>query len=304
MSINLRTVDLNLLVIFEALYATGNTSRAAERLGMSQPAVSNALSRLRDLIGDPLFVRQARGLKPTVKSQEIIRPVREALAVIGQQFVHSDEIDLATYQRLFRIIIVDPLEPIMMPPVVQTIAAQAPGIEIECVQAAPKFADAIREGTIDLACMSYPIDTTDLVVKTICPIDAVIISRRDHPGIKKPLDAETFLRLGQVGLGRELRGLTTVEKTLVAQNIAKRRMPYMAAKIWSIPAMVQQTDLISFMPRRFAEKVAPQFDLDIHEPPITVPEQHMYMTWHVNSEHDPGHKWLREAMLQAMQTNR
>ncbi|MGA7971166.1 MAG: LysR family transcriptional regulator, partial [Pseudolabrys sp.] len=100
----------------------------------------------------------------------------------------------------------------------------------------------------------------------------------------------------------ELRGMTTADKTMVARRI-ERRTPYMAAKIWSIPSMVQNSDLVSFMPRRFAELIAPNFDLDIHESPIEVPEEHIYMTWHVNSEHDPGHRWLREAMLQAMQTN-
>jgi len=299
MSINLRTIDLNLLVIFEALFATRNTSRAAERLGMSQPAVSNALSRLRDLIGDPLFVRHARGLKPTLKAQEIVGPVREALSVIGRQFATSDSIDLATYRRVFRIIIVDPLEPIMMPPVVQTIAAQAPGIEIECVQANASFADAIRAGEIDLACMVFPVDTTDLVIKPLGPTDLVIISRRDHPGIKKPLDAQTMLALPQIVVGRELRGLTGIEKNLVAQNM-KRRTPYAAAKIWSVPAMVQQTDLIAFLPRRFAERVATAFNLDIHETPVAMTDQQGYIMWHVNSEHDPGHRWLRESMLAAL----
>lgn len=301
MSINLRTVDLNLLVIFEALYATRNTSRAAERLGMSQPAVSNALSRLRDLIGDPLFARHARGLKPTLKAQEIIGPVREALSVIGRQFATGDSVDLSTYQRVFRIIIVDPLEPIMMPPVVRTIVAQAPGIEIECIQATANFAEAIRTGEVDLACMSFPVDTTDLVIKAIGPADMVIISRRNHPGIRKPLDTKALLGLPQVVVGRELRGLTGIEKNLVAQNI-KRRTPYAAAKLWSIPPMVQQTDLIAFMPRRFAEFVAPAFDLDIHELPIAMAEQHAYMMWHVNSELDPGHRWLRETMLKAYET--
>src|SRR5271154_6187339 len=101
MSVNLRKIDLNLLVIFEALYSTGSTSRAAERLGMSQPAVSDALARLRDLIGDPLCARQARALRPAGKSHEITQPVPHALAVIGRQFVAADTIDLATYNRLF-----------------------------------------------------------------------------------------------------------------------------------------------------------------------------------------------------------
>lgn len=302
MSINLRTIDLNLLVIFEALYATRNTSRAAERLGMSQPAVSNALSRLRDLIGDPLFVRQARGLKPTLKAQEIVGPVRDALSVIGRQFASAETIDLASYKRLFRIIIIDVLEPIMMPSIVRTITSQAPGITIECVQGTARFAEDIKEGVIDLACFSFPVDTTDIVVKAVLPIDLVVVSRRDHPAIKKPLDMETFGRLPQIAAGRELRGLTGVDKAMVAKGLA-RHTPYMVAKIWSMPPMIERTDLIGMLPRRFAEEVAENFDLDIHELPIEMPEQHIYMLWHVNSEHDPGHKWLRETMLQAAQTN-
>lgn len=302
MTINLRKIDLNLLVIFEALYATGNTSRAAERLGMSQPAVSNALNRLRDLIGDPLFTRTPRGIKPTSKARELIQPVRESLGVISRQLTSNDTIDLSTYKRLFRIIIIDVLEPIIMPSIVRTITTQAPGIAIECVQGTARFAEDIKEGVIDLACFAFPVDTTDIVVKAILPIDLVVVSRRDHPAIKKPLDMETFGRLPQIAAGRELRGLTGVDKATVAKGIT-RHTPYMVAKIWSMPPMIERTDLIGMLPRRFAEEIAGNFDLDIHELPVEMPDQHIYMLWHVNSEHDPGHKWLREAMLQAAHTN-
>lgn len=302
MSINLRKIDLNLLVIFEAIYATGSSSRAAERLSMSQPAVSNALGRLRDLIGDPLFVREPRGLKPTNKSHEIIRPVREALSVIDRQLASGDTIDLATYKRLFRIVIADPLEPIMMPSIVRTITSHAPGVEIECIQATARFAEDVRDGSIDLACFAFPVDTSDIVVKSLGPIDLVVVSRRDHPEIVKPLDVETFHRLPQVALGRELRGLTGVDKNLVAKGTA-RRTPYMAAKIWSMPPMIQRTDLIGLLPRRFAQEVADNFKLEIHEVPIELPEQYVYMIWHVNSEQDPGHKWLRDSMMQSFQPN-
>jgi DNA-binding transcriptional LysR family regulator len=299
MSINLRKIDLNLLVIFEALYSTGSTSRAAERLGMSQPAVSNALARLRDLIGDPLFVREARGLKPTGKSHEIIGPVRDALTVIGRQFVAADTIDLATYKRLFRIIMADPYEPILMPSIIRTIAAHAPGIEIECVPATAQYVDDIRDGSIDLACFAFPTDTSDIVAKALCPVDFVVISRRDHPEIRKPLDVETLRRLPQISVSRELRGLTGIDKNLIASG-THRRVPYMAAKIWSIPPMVQRTDLIGFLPRLFVNEIADNFELDVHEVPFAMPEQHAFLLWHVNSESDPGHKWLREQMLQAL----
>lgn len=302
MAINLRKIDLNLLVIFEALYATSNTSRAAERLGMSQPAVSSALGRLREIVGDPLFVRSPRGVSPTTKAREIIQPVRDALSVIGRQLGSGETIDLGTYRRLFRIIIADPIEPIVMPSIVRTILHEAPGVEIECIQATGRYAEDIRDGSIDLACFAFPVDTSDIVVKALFPFDLVVVSRRDHPAIHKPLDAKTFRELPQIAVGRELRGLTGVDKNLVAAG-AHRRTPYMAAKIWAMPPMIQRTDLIGLLPRRFAREVAANFDLDIHEVPIPLPEQHTYMLWHVNSELDPGHRWLRDSIVQALQAN-
>jgi DNA-binding transcriptional LysR family regulator len=82
-----------------------------------------------------------------------------------------------------------------------------------------------------------------------------------------------------------------------------RQVGYMAAKIWSMPAMIERTDLVGILPRRFVQEIAGNFALDIHEMPTEMPEQHMYMMWHANSEHDPGHIWLRESMMRAAQSN-
>jgi DNA-binding transcriptional LysR family regulator len=302
MSKSLKNVDLNLLVIFEAIYATSNISRAADRLGMSQPAVSNALARLRELIDDALFVRAPGGVEPTNRARDMIRPVREALGVIGQQLDGGAAIDLANYKRVFRVILVDTLEPIIMPPVVRTLMSEAPNVRIECIQGDAKFYEGIAAGTIDLACFAFPVDTTDMVVKPICPVDLVVVSRRDHPVITKPLDLETFQGLTQIALGRDLRGLTNIDKGLMARGLP-RRVGYMAAKIWSIPPMVERTDLVGILPRRFVEAIAGNFALDIHEMPTEMPEQFFYMMWHANSDLDLGHKWLRESMMQAAQSN-
>jgi DNA-binding transcriptional LysR family regulator len=302
MAVNLKNVDLNLLVIFEAVYSTGNISRAADRLSMSQPAVSNALARLRELMDDPLFVRAPRGVEPTSKTREMINPVREALGLIGRHLDNGRDIDLSTYKRIFRVIIVDALEPIIMPPLVRTMLAEAPGIDIECVQGDARFAEAIRAGTIDLACFGFPVDITGFVVQPISPMDLVMVSRRDHPGIDKPLDLETFARLPQIALGRDLRGLTGIDKNLIARG-TPRRVCYMASKIWSMPPMVERTDLVAILPRRFVDEVARNFELDVHELPVEIPRQFTYMTWHANSELDPGHRWLRESMMRAAQTN-
>jgi DNA-binding transcriptional LysR family regulator len=302
MNKNLKNVDLNLLVIFEAIYATSNISRAAERLGMSQPAVSNALARLRELIDDALFVRAPGGVEPTIRARDMIRPVREALGVIGQQLGDNGAIDLPNYKRIFRVILVDALEPIIMPPVVRTLMSEAPNVHIECIQGDAKFYEGIAAGTIDLACFAFPVDTTDMIVKPICPVDLVVVSRRDHPAITRPLDRETLQGLTQIALGRELRGLTSVDKGLMARGMP-RRVGYMASNIWSMPPMIERTDLVGILPRRFVEEIAGNFALDIHEMPIEMPEQFVYMMWHANSELDPGHKWLRESMMQAAQSN-
>ena len=303
MTKNLKNVDLNLLVIFEAIYATSNISRAADRLGMSQPAVSNALARLRELIDDALFVRAARGVEPTIRAREMIQPVRDALGVIGQQLGGGSSIDLATYKRIFRVIMVDTLEPIIMPPVVRALMAQAPHVQIECIQGDDRFYDGVISGTIDLACFAYPVDTTDITVKPICPVDLVVLSRRDHPAIRKPLDLETFRQLTQIAVSRELRGLTNIDRNLVA-NEMQRRIGYMAAKAWSIPPMVERTDLVGILPRRFVQEIAGNFAVDIHEMPVKLPEQYLYMMWHTNSELDPAHKWLRDLMMQAVKSHR
>lgn len=302
MSTSLKNADLNLLVIFEAVYSTGNISRAAERLAMSQPAVSNALARLRDLVDDPLFLRAARGVEPTAKAREMIGPVRDALGLIGRQLGDTSAIDLATYKRNFRIIMVDFFEAIMMPSVVSTIISQAPGISIECVQGRPNSFEEIRSGKIDLACFPFPYDSTEMVVKPIAPADVVVITRRDHPEIRGTLDLETFNRLPHVALNHELRALGGIDKELIALGVT-RRIVYMTAKVWSIAPMVERTDLVGMLPRRYAVEMSRNFDIAMHEMPAGIPEQHTYMMWHTNSDHDPGHRWLRESMMQALRTN-
>src|ERR1700743_477692 len=120
-----------------------------------QPAVSNALTRLRKLMDDPLFARTRYGVQPTTKAHGLIGPVREALSLIQGQLEVRRQIDLASYKRLFRVLVFDPLESIVLPPVLRQIADAAPGIAIECVRGTPDFAAALRGGAIDLACFAH-----------------------------------------------------------------------------------------------------------------------------------------------------
>jgi DNA-binding transcriptional LysR family regulator len=293
--VNLKDVDLKLLVVFEAIYSAGNISRAAEKLAMSQPAVSNLLARLRELIGDPLFARGRRGVEPTVRAQSMIGPVREALGLIGRQFGRTEAIDLATYRRTFHITILDPLEPLLLPPLINLVAARAPSISIECLAPRREFAQDILNGTVDLACFAYPLTSPEISIVPICPVELVLVARRGHPSIGKTLDREALEALPFVALSNELRSLTQVDRELLVHGI-KRRVVVGVARMWSMPALVAQTDLVAMMPRAFAQHIAPSFDLMLHDLPVAISEQHMYMMWHVKMDEDPGHKWLRETL--------
>lgn len=296
---NLKNVDLNLLVVFEAIYSAGNISHAASRLASSQPAVSNALARLRELVGDPLFVRGKRGVDPTVKAKQMIGPVREALGLIGRQLSVRPELDLSNYERLFRVLMVDIIEPIIFPPVLAKIAQNAPGISIECVPPSPAFADELRGGTIDLACFTYPMNPTEITAVPIGEAAVTVVARRNHPGIRGKLTAETFMALDHIALTRDLRGMGNVEKDLVAHGLT-RKIVYMVNRVWSIAPMVERSDLIAILPGSFAREVSRNFDIELYPVPFKPSEQHYYLMWHSRHEHDAGHKWLRDAMLAAV----
>jgi DNA-binding transcriptional LysR family regulator len=297
--INFKNLDLNLLIVFEAIYSAGNISHAANHLAMSQPAVSNALARLRDLIGDPLFVRANRGVEPTSKARQMIGPVRDALALIKRQFDGGDQIDLATFNRRFRVLMIDTLEPLLVPPILKLIIEKAPGISIESVSGyRVDFVNEILMGTLDLAFYVFPVNAPDIVTVPICPVDVVIIARRGHPRIGKTLDLETLKSLKQVTLIPEMRALTHVDKDMVAHQVP-RNVVYMVNRLWSMPPIVERSDLIGILPRRFVEEVSGNFDIVSYEAPVKLSEQYLYMLWHAKNEHDPGHKWLREQMLQA-----
>jgi DNA-binding transcriptional LysR family regulator len=295
--VNLKNVDLNLLVVFEAIYSTGNISTAATQLAMSQPAVSNALARLRDLIGDPLFVRGRRGVESTSKAHEMIGPVREALALIRRQLDGGGSVDPATLRRRFRILMIDTLEPLLSPPLIKSIVEKAPGVSIETISGyRVDFVNEILTGTLDLAFYIFPVDAADIVTVPICAVDAVFIARRNHPGIGKRLDVDTFSSLRHIALVPELRVQTHIDKDLAAHQVP-RNIVYMVNRLWSFPPLIERTDLIGAVPRRFAEEVSRNFDIVIHEPPIEMSEQYLYMIWHAKNENEPGHRWLREQML-------
>jgi len=298
---NLRNFDLNLLVVFDAVYSAGNISHAAKQLSLTQPAVSNALARLRERFDDPLFVREGRNMKPTLRSRQMIGAVRDALKLVRRQLGEDADIDLSSYKRLFRIVITDALEPFLMPPLVNEIDALAPGITIDSrPSGSTHVINELIGGTLDLALYTYQASAPGVVMVPVCPVEAVVVARRDHPRISGTLDIETFMACGHVTFINELKALSNIERD-IAHGAGMRRVPYMANTLWSIAAIAAKTDLLGLLPRRLAEELAAGFGLAIHRPPMKIAEQHLYMMWHERNEDDIGHRWLRQHMTAAAQ---
>ncbi len=297
MTTELSKIDLNLLVLFEVVCSTGAIGAAAERLHMTQPAMSMGLKRLRELVDDPLFVRAGRGVEPTVKASQLIGPVREALGIINRQLAGGEAFDLAGLKRHFRIVVADSMEPVVMPPILRRIAVEAPEITIESVAGTREFGAELKSGQLDMACFGYLIDGADIKSVAVDLYDLVAIVRRDHPRARRGLDIEGYRKLRHVVLNRELQIVANVVKDMVAADVT-RRVPYVVGKLWSVPAIVEATDMAAMLPRRFATYAAARFDIEIHEAPMPLPRQHVYLMWHERHEDDPGHRWLREAIVE------
>lgn len=298
---NLRNFDLNLLVVFDAVYSAGNISYAAKQLALTQPAVSNALARLRERFEDPLFVRDGRNMKPTLRSQQMIGAVRDALRLVRRQLGEDSEIDLASYKRMFRIVATDALEPFLLPPLLNEIDAHAPGITIDSRPAGSTHViNELIGGTLDLALYTYQASAPGVIMIPVCPVEAVVVARRDHPRIRGTLDAATFMTCGHVTFINELKALSNIERD-IAHGAGARRVPYMANSLWSIASIAGKTDLLGILPRRLAEEIADGFNLAIHTPPAKIAEQHLYMMWHERNQDDIGHRWLRQRLSAATQ---
>ena len=241
-------------------------------------------------------MRAKRGVEPTTKAQSMIGPVREALGLIGTQFGSMKDTDLSSYQRTFRICAMDVLEPLLIPALLNMLAERAPGISIEGVMARPEIVQDVLAGTVDLACFTYPVTSPEISIVPMGPVDLVAIARRNHPLIGKKLEAAAMNDVSHIALSVDLRGFTQVDRELLVHGI-RRRIVMSVARLWSMPSIVAQTDLLGIIPRAFAHHVAKHFDIEVHDLPVQISDQHLYMMWNTKLDADPAHKWLRELLL-------
>ncbi len=291
---NLSKVDLNLFVVFDAIYTEANLTRAGEIIGITQPAVSNSLSRLRTLFNDPLFVRTSKGMSPTPVARAIIGPVRQALTLIRGSVQNSEDFDPATSDKLYRMSMSDLAEMLLLPNLFKLLRLQAPRVDVESFLV--KRRDIARElasGDLDLA-IDAPLIMDPHVKSTSLVVDQqVCLFRADHSRIGDKLTLDTYLSLNHLHVSSRRKGLGQVDLELGKLG-AKRRVALRTRHFLMTPSILERTDLVLTIQRRFADYATTRYPLRCLDLPFRVPPHEVHLFWHESTDQDPANKWMRD----------
>ncbi len=296
---HLNRIDLNLFVVFEAIYTEGGITRASRTLNLTQPAISHALGRLRDMFGDPLFEREGRMMVPTPLARSLIEPVRRSLRGLEITLNEVSRFDPATTVRSFTLSVRDVLESTLLPTLMQRVSAQAPQIDIAAVRGDRKQLESeLAMGTIDAAIDVF-LPVSPAIHRTRVALDPmVVVARKDHPALRRgnKLDLKTYLRLGHILVSsrRSGPGLEDVELSRLG---LQRRVRLRCQHYFSACRVVSQTDLMLTMPQGYAQVTNRQFGNVILPFPLELPTLDAYLYWHANVESEPANCWLREQLM-------
>ncbi|MEJ2415983.1 MAG: LysR family transcriptional regulator [Exilibacterium sp.] len=282
-------VDLNLFVVFDAIYTERNLTRAADVLCITQPAVSNALNRLRKTFNDQLFVRTPRGMMPTPVAENIVGRVREALQLLTTSVHEGDRFDPQSANKEFRFSMNDLAEALMLPPLLEYLQKHAPGITVSSYQVPrDQVAKELAAGTTDFAIDVPLAHSPDLHSVALSKDEYVCLVRCDHPLVGEALTLDDYLSLGHIHVSSRRRGLGHVDLALsklgVQRDIRLRVQHYMIA-----PGIVRRTNLAWTAPRALGLSL----DLKAVELPFVLDLMNWNLSWHKSADGDQANAWMR-----------
>jgi DNA-binding transcriptional LysR family regulator len=300
---NVTGVDLNLLVAFDALMEHRNVTRAARAIGLSQPAMSNALARLRDLFADQLLVRAGAGMSPTPRALEAHGAVREALAAIDGVLGKVERFDAARDARRFRVAFAEDAAFYLLPTLGARIAA-TPGIDLDVLSTAhfsgvELVLDGAAEASIGLVPKAPP---KELRFQKLFQERLVAVARDGHPAFKRKkghlatVSLTDFLAYPHLSLRPSAAMQSRVDLGL-AKIGKRRRVALVAPHFMVAPYLIPGTDMIACIAERLAHRLAPAIGLAIAEPPIPMPAHDACLAWHRRFDQDRGHMWLRDMIV-------
>ena len=290
----IKDTDLNLFIAFDVIYTEKNLTKSGQVLGITQPAVSNALARLRDLFNDELFIRTSRGMIPTPVANQLIGDIRNALSLIQNTISVSEKFDPSTAEMTFKISIGDTSEYRLLPLLIKELAEIAPKLKVETYLTARK--DAPRElasGAIDFS-IDPPLQSDQhLKHEKIYQEDYVMIVREDHPILKKQkITIEDYLELSHIHISNRKTGMGHVDMTLYKLGLT--RDIYLRAQHFLVaPYIVEQSDMAITTTKGFAV----DRNLAWKELPFDIDPLVLHLYWHENNDNESSSKWMRDLML-------
>jgi DNA-binding transcriptional LysR family regulator len=293
--VNIPAFDLNLLRVFDAVLRSRSVTQAAGHLELTQPAVSNALARLRQAFGDALFVRSSLGMEPTPFARELAEPVRQALALLESALAHGAGFDPATSGRAFRFYMSDLGQTEFLPPLVERLRRSAPQVRLEAVALELEgIADALAAGSLDVAVGFLPGLGPPLLRKALFRDPYVCLLRTDHP--IRTLTRKKFAEASHA-LVTYRGGHHVVEEALERAGLVRRvllRVPHFTV----MPMVLERSDLILTLPARVARVFERGGRFRSLPSPLPIPPADVALYWHERFDADQGNRWLREQVAE------
>jgi DNA-binding transcriptional LysR family regulator len=299
-----RRTDLNFLFLLEALLEEGSVSAAADRLGLSQPAMSHALARLRKRFGDPLFVKTRAGMRPTPTAERIGLVSRKVLSVVRDEILEVDAFDPATTTRTFTLGLSDMAASILLGQITERFASSAPLARLRVVNVREKdIAPQLEEGLVDLIVGTYAVKSPSIMQQALFKAtEYVCIVRTGHPSIRESLSLDQFADTPHVIAVQNTEANDFVDKALRSKSLS-RRVAVEVPSLLPLPKVVACTDYVALVPGALAtlsQKITP---LRILEPPIKPPAPVITQYWHQRFKADTSVTWLRKLLLGLWERN-
>ncbi len=296
---NIRDIDLNLLVFLDALLRERSVTKAAQAMDMSQPAMSNALRRLRKLLGDPVLVRTARGMQPTARAEKLARPVRNALAQMEAAIAPNRAFEPDTAERLFTILITDYAASVLLPRVVGVLEREAPNIALNILSAGSDAIDQIERGEADFLVNRFGKLPANFHQQQLWSDRLACLIRKDHPALVAndgQLTLESFLAQKHILITQTGIGLSRVDDALADRGLS--RQISVLTRHYQLPReLVANSNMIVALPARIARYQARHLGLAVLDPPVDLPAFQIGIAWGALDHPDVAHRWLRERII-------
>jgi DNA-binding transcriptional LysR family regulator len=266
-------------------------------LNLSQPTLSNALARLREALGDPLFERSPQGMLPTPRAKLIANPIRQALDLLDRGLRGEESFNFQQSDREFIIAVEDYGETIILPRLLEWLSKVAPHTRIRIrPEPSGQLKAALRDREVDLVLDYFALREPGYHSEVVMTETLLSLSRPDHAQIGERLSLDLYLEQRHVVLAPRTDAMPMIDAALAKRGL-KRNIAVTVPHFLSMPAIVQGSDLICTLPRRMAHLYADHFHLKSHAVPLRIPRFPVYLIWHESADADAGHRWFRGCLV-------